>query len=164
MITKPLVFAGLKRAVLIGLLVLAYVGAWRPARSWLAHQVLYPAFSSIETERADEYRLRKAPLGVAAHSTDRRTRRFRVPVGILFLLPALILVLLFPDRPYWLYLWLYLVALGGLGGVSFGIGLGWTSWGFHLQAILTGHFRTATSLGAPVLVWQLYRPRVSITL
>jgi len=152
-ISRTTLRAWIERSLLVGLLLAAYIWVWRPARAWIGTNVLVPAVQSVETERARSFDVAPQPLGVSVSSETMGTG-MRAPGGILFLLPALLLVAAFPRRPYWLYLWGYHLGLGALLLGTLCLGVAWADGAFTVHQFLKGPVRTGTSLAAPILaVW-----------
>lgn len=142
-----------KRGLFVALLLVAYVYAWRPARAWIASHGIYPALESIHTSRAERYQVKAEYLSVRIYfpDDDRSPLGLRPTGGILFVLPAVMLLLLFPEKPYLVYLFAYHLILGAcmIGAVA--VGIGWAEWGFAVYRFLIGYFLKATSLAAPLL-------------
>jgi hypothetical protein len=147
----------LKRGVFVALLLLAYVYAWRPARAWVTSHIIHPTLASLETPRAAQYQVTASYLSVdvRASSGGGRSVALRPTAGLLFVLPAVFLLLLFPNEPYWIYLFGYHLVLGTcmVGAVT--IGVGWADWGFAVYQFLIGYILKATSLAAPLLPFLL---------
>ena len=135
-------------------LIAPYFVAWRPVRALLTEHVAFSLLTSIETERSQAFRydfkrgglrigLQAVRLGVDAND-------YHAPAGRTFLLPAVLLALLFPYRPYWLYLWGFHFAVGipSLGLVA--LGVVWTDMAFGLQRLVEQYVVQALSLGAPL--------------
>lgn len=139
----------------VGLVALYFV-AWRPARALFTQHVARPLLCSIETERgrAFRYDFRRGTLriGIRAPHLDSAATDYHAPAGRDFLLPALLLVLLFPYRPYWLYLWGFHLAVGALLLGLVALGVAWSDAAFLLQQFLENYVVQALSLGTPLLV------------
>ena len=142
-------------AVLGAGLLLLYFSAWRPARALLTQHVVHPLFTSIETERADtfQYSFARGALRVGLRSSrpSINAPNYHAPAGGDFLLPALILVLLFPYRPYWVYLWGFHLVVGALFLGLLAVGIAWSDAAFALQHFLEHYLAQALSLSAPLL-------------
>ncbi len=125
-------------------LLAVYVAVWQPARTWLAQSVAYPALASVHTERSGRFALdaERHPRSVyvldASDPAGEARAVFHAPAGRVFLVAALVLIALFPFRPYWLYLWGLHLALGALSFIALLAGLGWTEAGLALQASQPG--------------------------
>ncbi|MEL6616291.1 MAG: hypothetical protein AAFQ43_11165, partial [Bacteroidota bacterium] len=119
------------------LLFAMYVVALRPVREVIAQHVAYPIFASIETERSQRFDVvqpsRRAEavfvLPAGAETDDERIV-WAAPAGVIFLLPAMFLIVAFPTKPYWLYLLAYHAVLGIGTIVFFALGIGWVAAGF----------------------------------
>lgn len=146
--------------LLAGLLVVAYVTLLRPARGWIAEAAMVPTVAYVASTDCSASAV---ALGVSVRCTapSNLTRSMRAPGGILFIIPATLLALLFPARPYWLWLGGYVAALGGLAFLAFCIGAAWTPVGFTITEFLQGHIRMATCLGSPMIAVWWSRPRTS---
>ena len=136
-------------------LIAFYVAAWRPGRALFTQHVAHPAFASIETERAGTFRYAFARgalrVGIRSSRPDIRAPDYYAPAGRDFLLGALLLAVLFPYRPYWLYLWGYHLAVGALFFGLIALGIAWSDGAFLVQRLLERYVVQALSLGAPVL-------------
>lgn len=148
-------------AVLAAGLVAVYFTAWRPARALLTQHVAHPALTSIETARGRRFQstFRRGSLRIGLHSPQPGVGAtdYHAPAGRDFLLPALLLALLFPYRPYWLYLWGFHLAVGALFLGLVALGIAWTDAAFVLQRFLEAYVVQALSLGAPLLAWAYER-------
>jgi len=148
----------LQRGALVGLLVIAYVGVIRPARTWMGPNVLAPIVQSVDTERAATHRVRAAPMTViVTGGPDGARTTMRSPGGILFLLPAVILMAVYPRRPYWLAVAAYVVLFDAALLLLLCAGVAWGDWAFALFAFLSGDVRMGTLLGFPLVVFWLRR-------
>jgi hypothetical protein len=144
------------RAALIGLLIVGYVWMWRPARAWLPEHVLVPMLETVSTSRADQFAISSSGVGLHVSSSG-SSAHMRTPAGILFVLPAAILLGIYPRRPYWAYLWVYQMALGALMLGALGLGIGWTDAGFTVYRFLSGDVYMGTSLAAPLVAYGVQR-------
>lgn len=137
-----------------GLIVL-YSTAWRPARALLTQHVARPLLASVDTERGSTFRytFKRGALRVGLQSSRPGINPpdYHAPAGRTFLVGALLLVFLFPTRPYWLYFWGFHLAVGGLVLGLFVLGVAWTDAAFALQRFLEHYVVQALSLGAPLL-------------
>jgi hypothetical protein len=138
----------------IGLIV-AYVTAWRPARAVLMQHVAHPVLTSIDTERSRQFRYAfqrgALRIGVQSPQPGVASTKYSAPAGRDFLLPALLLVLLFPYRPYWLYFWGFHLAVGVLFLLFTALGIAWADAAFALKQFLKQYVVQALSLSAPLL-------------
>lgn len=151
-------------AVLLG----AYVGAVRPARLWVAEHAAFPVLAAIDTPRAETLRIARTPrrpdavwavparLGADAEAAIQGHRdelaEWAAPVGVIFLLPALFLVVAFPTRPYWAYLLAYHVVLGLVSFGVFALGVGWFEPAFALYTFSRTYLAETVSLVVPLLL------------
>lgn len=87
----------------------------------------------------------------------------RTPGGLLLLLPAVLLVAAFPLRPYWIYLWVYHMLIGGVMLLLLCAGLQGAGWGVEAYRFVSGHLYMGTSLAAPLLALWVERSRPSQT-
>jgi hypothetical protein len=148
------------------LLVGVYVVLWRPGRAMLVKHVAAPALQAVGTSRADRFTVAGGRLMAQVRAPAREGGRaeqvgsFRAPAGaVLWLMPAVLLLFLFPRRPYWLYLWLLHL---GMGGLSLGLlagGLAWTDAGFAANSFWWTYGVPAVSFAAPLLMWRRGRAR-----
>jgi hypothetical protein len=136
-------------------LIVVYFTAWRPARALFTQHVAYPALTSIDTERSRQFRyaFRRGALRIGIRSTQPGvdSTKYSAPAGRDFLLPALLLVLLFPYRPYWLYFWGFHLAVGVLLLLLVALGITWADAAFALKQFLEHYVVQALSLSAPLL-------------
>lgn len=136
-------------------LVVFYFTTWRPARALFTQHVAHPLLTSLETERSRAFRydIRRGALriGLRAPRLTSAAADYHAPAGRTFLLPALLLAVLFPYRPYWLYLWGFHLAVGVLFLGLTALGVGWIDGAFLLQGFLEKYVVQALSLGAPLL-------------
>ena len=143
------------RGLLAVALIALYFTAWRPARALLTQHVAHPVFTSIDTERSRQfqYTFERGALriGIQPAQSGIDAANYRAPAGSDFLLPALLLVLLFPYRPYWLYFWGFHLGVGALFLGLIALGIAWADWTFALHQFLGKYVVQALSLGAPLL-------------
>jgi hypothetical protein len=83
-----------------------------------------------------------------------RTAGFRATGGFLWLVPALLLLVRFPCRPYWWYLWLLHLAMGALSLAALAVGLAWSDVGFVVNDFWRTYAVLAISFAVPVLMWR----------
>ena len=143
-----------KRALLVGVFVIAYLVAWRPVRSWVASDVMNPTLSRIETPRSGRYAVSVQGRAVAVQKVDApgRVDVMKVPMGNFFVLAGMLLIALYPRHPYWLYLAGYQLGLSTLMFGMLAIGVGWADWGFAVFRFLDGEFYQGTSLAVHFLL------------
>lgn len=157
-------------AVLAVALLALYVVALKPARLFVAEHVAYPAFASIETPRAEALTVARTPGrpdAVWAYPTalaagrDAQTvvyenrdavAEWAAPVGVIFLLPALLLVAVYPSRPFWLWLLGYHVVLGVVSAFVFALGVGYVEAAFAVYTFSRTYLAEAVSLVVPLLL------------
>ena len=136
-------------------LIVVYFTAWRPVRALLTQHVAYPAFTSIDTERSRQFRYAfergALRIRIQAAQSGVVSTKYSAPAGRDFLLPALLLVLLFPYRPYWLYFWAFHFGVGALLLGLVTLGIAWADWAFVLHGFLGKYIFQALTLGAPLL-------------
>jgi hypothetical protein len=154
---------------LFALLLFAfYVTALRPARMWTAERVVYPILQSVQTEHAARYTLARLPhrpdavhaipsaaLGdqdPTAFVREHGAAEWAAPIGVLFLLPGMFLLVAFPLRPYWLYLLAYHAVLGLVSFAVFVVGLGWFEPAFQLYLFARTYVAETVSLVVPLLL------------
>lgn len=138
-------------------LVVLYFTAWRPTRALFMQHVTYPLLTSIETERGTTFRyeFERGALRIGLHSSQYQSGAnptdYHAPAGRDFLIAGFLLILLFPYRPYWLYLWGVNLAVGALFLALVALGVAWVDWAFLLQGFLEKYVVQALNLGAPLL-------------
>lgn len=133
------------------LVLAAYVGAWRPARTALARHAAYPLLAAAAPPEASGEAVQLAGGGEVVRAAPAREEgaaplSFRAPAGVRFLVPGLFLAAAFPRRSYWLVLWGLHVAAGAValavlaGAVRWGAGAGvyhfWTGLGRDVFSLL----------------------------
>lgn len=145
-----------------------YVLAFRPARMWGAEHVAYPLLASVQTEQSERFDLIRIPsrsdaiyalesekLGAAdptEYIRENGGAEWAAPVGVLFLLPGMFLLFAFPNKPYWLYLFVYHVVLGVVSFGVFVLGLGWFEPAFQLYLFARTYVAETVSLVVPLLL------------
>ena len=145
--------SGLVRAALAALLIGAYVGSWLPMRTVLTTQLAAPALRAVETPRAAQFAVRGRGMMIQVHGR-KRTAGFRATGGLLWLVPALVLLTRFPRRPYWCYLWLLHLGMGALSLGALAAGLAWSDAGFVVNDFWRTYALPAISFAVPVLMWR----------
>ena len=142
------------------LLVVAYLVALRPAREVFAQHVAYPIFASIDTPRSAQFDVvqpERRPEAVFVLPRGARDEQgvivWAAPVGVIFLLPAMFLVVAFPTRPYWLYLLAYHLVLGLSTIALFGLGIGWIPAAFNVHQFARTYVSEGISLTVPLLLY-----------
>jgi len=138
------------------LLLIVHVTVWREARNVLARHVAYPLVTAVDTDRAAQFDLdaesfdRTITATRADAGAESAMEVYRVPANMDYLLAALVLIAMFPRRPYWFYLWLVHLAVGALALAAFTVGVGWTDAGFAVGVFLRVYALRAVSLLAVV--------------
>jgi hypothetical protein len=94
-------------------------------------------------------------MTVTVVGPDGSRSTMRSPGGILFLLPAVILIAAYPRRPYWLAVAAYVVSFDAVLLALLSAGVAWGDWAFALFAFLSGDVRMATFLGSPLLAYWM---------
>lgn len=146
-------------AAMIGLAVL-YAFVLRPVRPLLTRFVAVPVFTAVDTDRARSFDIREGRGGITVEAVragadgevDQRVN-WTAPPGVLFLLPALFLVAVFPTRPYWAYLLAYHVGLGVVQVLVFAAGLGWSDAMFEVFRFSQTYVSETVSLVVPALLY-----------
>ncbi len=118
------------------------------------------AVFAVETARLEA----GAAAGTAAPDVIREAVRagegvayWVAPVGVLFLLPAMFLVFVFPTRPFWLVLLAYHLIVGALSLGVFAVGLGWFAPAFGLYLFTRTYLTESVSLVVPLLLYLAAR-------
>ena len=140
------------------LLFVAYVLVLRPARELLAQHVAYPVFASVDTPRSAQFDVvqgRSEAVFVlpAGAETDEERIIWAAPAGVIFLLPAMFLLVAFPTKPYWLYLFGYHLLLGVSTVVFFALGIGWIPAAFDVHQFARTYVSEGISLTIPLLLF-----------
>ncbi len=150
-------------AAWVGLIVVAYFLLWRPVRVWFAQDVAAPALALVAEGRADLHieRLPGRPrvdVRGPAVPINGGELRFWIDGGRIMLLPMMILALLFPRRPYWLYPWPYHVAIIGASFAAVLAGAAGLPGGLRACAFIHGYVMPVTTLAFPLLVLLFAQP------
>ena len=130
------------------LLLLVHLTAWRVTRNAFVTHVAYPLVAAIDTERAATFALDATSFDrtITAARAGGEEEVYRAPANMGYLLAALVLIAVFPRRPYWFWLWLVHLVLGGLALAAFALGVGWTDVGFDAGLFLRVYATRAASL------------------
>jgi hypothetical protein len=128
-----------------------------PARRWTAEVVVAPILGAVSS-RVD-VTPRPSPPSVAVEAGGEPVVVYSVPLGILFFLPALLLVALAPDRPWWLVHAAVLLVLGALDLAVVAAGLRWGGGWLTLHAFIDGYVIRPASIAVPLLL--LHRGRAA---
>lgn len=138
----------------------AYLVAIRPAREAFAQHVAYPVFASVDTPRSQGFDVvqpqrRPEAVFVVPAGTDPEDNPivWASPAGVIFLLPALFLIVAFPSRPYWLYLLAYHLVLGLGTIVLFALAIGWMPVAFDFHQFARTYVSEGVSLTVPLLLY-----------
>jgi hypothetical protein len=132
---------------------LVYVLLAPPARRWVAEAVVAPALASLPRAAGLEVLPTADPPSVVVGTAGAALAAYSIPLGVLFFIPALLLLAVAPDRPYWLIFAAYLV-LVGLIDLAAAAGIHWGRAGFVLHEFLDGYVIRPTSIAVPL--WMLY--------
>ena len=141
------------------LLLAAYVLAIRPTREATARHVVAPILQSVDTPRARTFDVAvprgraEAVFAVPKAGTLDDKVVWAAPAGVIFLLPAMFLLVAFPTRPYWLWLLGYHLALGVTTTLIFAVGLGWWPVAFDIQQFARTYISESVSLTVPLLLF-----------
>ncbi|MFN3597242.1 MAG: hypothetical protein ACK41D_08220 [Rubricoccaceae bacterium] len=144
-------------------LALAYVALWNPLRGALTQYAVRPAATLMAARW--ERDLAVVPTDANAHTLhvvrartgERLPRGYTAPAGLLFVVPALGLALLFPRRRHWVYLLGAHLVLGAAALAAFMLGMGPWPYGLVVQRFVETTLAEALSLVAPVLALAAYR-------
>lgn len=145
--------SSLIRVGLAALLIGVYVGGWRPMRTMLTTQLAAPVLRAVETPRSAQFAVRDRGMMIHVQGTG-RTAVFRATGGLLWLVPALLLLIRFPRRPYWCYLWLLHLGMGALSVGALAVGLAWSDAGFLVNDFCRTYALPSISFAAPLLMWR----------
>ena len=133
------------RVVLVAALTLVHIGVWRPVRTVLVGHAAYPLVETIATPRAERVALSLEPRTIRAEA-DGQVYRYYAPAALGYLIVGLVLIVAFPRRRYWLWLWLAHVVLGIVTFAAFVLGVGWTAAGFAAARLGQEYLAPALSL------------------
>jgi hypothetical protein len=105
------------RVVLLVALVACYMMVWQPARNGSVVAVYEYALSDLASESpSGTVRLEGSGRAIRVGTGTKGTSTvlpltLRAPAGVVFLLPAIALVIVAPFRAYWLFLWVCHVSI-----------------------------------------------------
>ncbi len=139
---------------------------------WTAEHVALPVLAALDTERARQFELVQPaerpdavfaiPSGSGITPTEAArgatlaggatVPNWSAPVGVLFLLPAMFLLVAFPARPFWLWLLGYHVAIGLVAFAVFAVGLAAFEPAFGLYVFTRTYVTETVSLVVPLLL------------
>lgn len=150
-------------------MLVGYLSVIRPVRDWSASHIASPVFEAIDTPRSRSLQLVQTPqrpeaifaLPVEVVDVSEIQERVRqpdvaqwvAPAGILFLLPAMFLIAVFPLRPFWLYLLGYHLVVGVVSFGVFALGVAYLDAAFEVYRFSRTYLTEAVSLGVPALIW-----------
>jgi hypothetical protein len=144
----------LQSVVVIGLLVIAYVTVWDPARDALMVTVVHPVLTySAPPDSPATIDLREASGTVRIDlGGENPTGRVSPPAGIRFLLPAVFLILVASSRPYWFLFWGGHVFLAVCVLFWWVVAIRGGSVGAHIASFMEAYIVDAYSLVVPLVV------------
>ena len=150
--STDLLLRWLKRLGVAGLLLGTYFTVWTTTvrTAYVTHvarpllQAAAPASWSIETGGGGR-------ALYLQQSSGHRGAGHTAPAGVRFLLPALLLVFIAPDRLYWLALWTGHCLLGLLSLAMLAAGCAGLGVGFTVNDFVTQYLVDAFSLGVAVV-------------
>ncbi|WP_143815418.1 hypothetical protein [Longibacter salinarum] len=140
----------------MSLIVVSYFALWQPVRNGWGNRVVYPVLSEIaEAYPGATVKTSGRGVRVTRKSVEGPLNSIvtRPPAGVKFLLPALFVVGIAPDRPWWLGFFaghILLAVLVALSLAGFIVGLtffGYFGHGVQLYAL------DAYSLGFPIFAY-----------
>ena len=135
------------RGPLLALVLLGvYAGAWRPARACFTACVVYPLTArAASASQAEVIRL-PDPLTVEVRVPGLSPQRYRTPVGIEFLLTGMLLLVLYPRRPYFCCYWLGVMVLAAVSLAAFVGGVTGARWFFGVNTFIGTYVSMAACL------------------
>jgi hypothetical protein len=139
---------------------LVYLVAAPPVRRWAAEHVAAPILAA-SAGSAMSVAPRASPPSVVVHTEDRELAAYSVPLGVLFFIPALLLIGVAPHRPYWVLFGAYLILLGLLDLGVVAAGLAWWSGWLAVHQFLDGYVIRPTSIAVPLLFLDHHRRATS---
>ena len=141
-----------RRLILVTLLLIGYVVVLRPLRAVVAREAAFPLLAQQAAE-----------IGVQADASQPRTVRlpqtgsegqdlfYVVPGGLLFLVPAVLLLWRFPHQPYWMALLAAHLAAGVLDLFALYVCLNGLRWGEPLHYFMAAYALPAIALASSTL-------------
>lgn len=149
----------LHRTVLLGLLLVAYLWAWTPARTaWTAQSAVLLGHVVEET---DVVSARPPAHTLRVHLGHDASIEYTAPAGVKFLLPAGFLILMAPGRPLLGAFFAGHLLLGGLALVLLAGGAIGLPAGLGLSRFVQTYGVDAYSLAVPVFVFTRGYHRLS---
>jgi hypothetical protein len=141
---------------------IAYVIIAPPARRWAAEHVVAPALATAaDSETAITVRPRASPPSVVVDGPAGELAAYSIPLGIMFAIPALLLIAIAPGRPYWLLFGAFLVVLGLLDLAAVGAGVAWGRSWFTVHQFVDLYVIRPSSIAIPLLLLEYHRRRVA---
>ena len=131
-----------------------------PARRWTAEAVVAPALAALPTASVVDVTPRADPPSVLMTSAGAELAVYSIPLGFLFFVPALLLLVAAPARPYWLWFAAYLVVLGLVDFAAIAAGIQWGRAGFVLHQFIDSYLIRPTSIALPL--WMLFGGKVGL--
>ena len=142
----------LHRAILAGLVLLAYLWAWTPARSvWITQGAQF--LGTATSNNVSTIIARPEAPTIRVELADGQTAKHTAPAGIKFLLPALFLVLISPRRPHLGTFFAGHLALGVLALILFTTCTADAYGSLAAAGLVESYVVDAYSLPLPVLVF-----------
>ncbi len=136
---------------------LVYLLLAPPARRWCAESVFAPALAGLPGAERVSVEARLDPPGVRVRAGGSELAAYSVPLGLLFFVPALLLLAAAPSRPYWLWFAGYLLLLGLVDLAAIAAGIQWGRAGFVVHQFLDAYVIRPTSIAVPL--WMLFAGR-----
>jgi hypothetical protein len=136
----------------------AYVLAAPSARGWAAEHLVAPILTAAAGDDAGLTVSAAAdPPSVVVSARAAQLASYSIPLGVLFFLPALLLIVVAPDRPYWALFAGYLVLIGliDLGVVA--AGLAWSRAWLTAHLFIDSYVIRPTSIAVPLLFLEHHR-------
>lgn len=146
------------RLLLMGLLFVGYWTAWRPARAIILNEAAVPV---LQWSADHEEQVRPTAGPVRLELPSGADRSMPAPAGVTFLLPALFLVAVFPDRPYWLIFWAGHCLLFVFIMLAWAAALMHTPGAEPIAGFLQTYGVDIYSMGLPIIWWAAHRRRVA---
>ena len=121
-----------------------------------------PLLAQVETPRTQQYTVRGASARIVAvyrSGQSAPVATITAPTGALFVVLGSVLLLLFPWRPYWLYLAGLQLVLGAAMLRALAVGIGWSGTGFVIFDLLNATVYPGVSLAVPAIAYGLETQR-----
>jgi len=124
-----------------------------PTRRWVAESLAAPALAAVPAHVAGTtVAARASPPAVLVEGDGTTLAAYSIPLGVLFFLPALLLLALAPGRPWWLIFAAVLLALGLLDLVAVAAGIRWGRAGFVAHEFMDSYVIRPASIAVPLLM------------